>query len=380
MKFARYFLVICGLFYWRSIAKSNNHPKLKPRIAVILPVDESNFNAVGNVLNCMVKAVFDVWRQTGYEFEAEFFNDRRDTMQAASIAEEIARKHFDVAIGTTLSSQALIVSRILDKNEVPFITPLATHPDIVQGKKFSMRLPFNDELQGRLLAHYTHSLLPNVKKVLVIENASLPYSTFLSHKYEAQIKLLVPEIIVSKLKYIDGQFSKEDVVKAYSDSQADAVFVPLYSLDVAGSYSALASVIKKNTLLLSSDGVGASGKLYNAMGPENKFLKFDFVQHNPKDFSGPYAKKFRALHLEKCSKYDLTMNSASGFDLADSTLTALFSKGYRSNAASFKKVYMALAYDGTLGKLQFGKDGEPEKPIHIYTIQNRSVIYKDSLK
>ena len=380
MKLAKCFLAPVGAVFWVSVSSAKEHPKPKPRVAVILPTDESNFNAVGNVLNCMVRAVFESWHQQGYEFDAEFFNDRRDAMQAASVAEVVAKKHFDVAIGTTLSSQALIVSKILDKNGVPFIAPLATHPDVVQGKKFSMRLPFNDELQGRMLARFTHSALPAIKSVLVIENESLPYSTFLSQKYEIQIKLLIPGIKVTKLKYIDGQFRKEDVVKAYSENQADVVFVPLYSLDVAGTYSALASVIKKNTLLLSSDTVGAGDTFYNAMGPENKLLKFDFVQHNPKEFSGSHAQKFKVLHLEKCGKYDLTMNSAAGFDLADSTLTALFSKGYGSNATSFKKIYLDGAYDGTLGKLRFGKDGEPQKPIHIYTIQNRAVIYKESLK
>ena len=380
MKFAKCIFATVGLVFWGTVSLAKEPPKSKPRVAVILPTDESNFNAVGNVLNCMVKAVFETWHQQGHEFDVEFFNDRRDAMQAASVAEEVAKKRFDVAIGTTLSSQALIVSRILDKNGVPFIAPLATHPDVVQGKQFSMRLPFNDELQGRLLARYTHTALPNFKSVLVIENESLPYSTFLSQKYEDQIKLLKPGIKVTKLKYIDGQFRKEDVVKAYSESQADVVFVPLYSLDVAGTYSALSSVIKKNTLLLSSDTVGAGDTFYNATGPENKFLKFYFVQHNPKNFSGPYAEKFKALHVEKCGKYDLTMNSAAGFDLADSTLKALFSKGYTATAGSFKKAYLAGAYDGTLGKLMFGKDGEPQKPIHIYTIQNRSVVYKESLK
>jgi ABC-type branched-subunit amino acid transport system substrate-binding protein len=129
----KYFWAAVAAILWGSSSNAKVHSRPTPRIAVILPTDESNFNAVGNVLNCMVRAVFESWKQRGFEFEAEFFNDRRDAMQAATVAEVITKKQFDVAIGTTLSSQALIVSKILDKNGIPFVAPLATHPDVVRG-------------------------------------------------------------------------------------------------------------------------------------------------------------------------------------------------------------------------------------------------------
>lgn len=380
MKLMKYFWAAVAAILWGSSSNAKVHSRPTPRIAVILPTDESNFNAVGNVLNCMVRAVFESWKQRGFEFEAEFFNDRRDAMQAATVAEVITKKQFDVAIGTTLSSQALIVSKILDKNGIPFVAPLATHPDVVRGKKFSFRLPFNDEKQGHLLARYTHTVFSSIRSVLVIENESLPYSTFLSKKYEEQIKILNPNISVTRIKYIDGQFQKEEIAKAYLKNQDRVVFSPIYSLDIAEIYSALALVVKKDTLLLSSDALGAGNTFFNAMGPENKSLMINLVQHNPKEFVGVNALKFKQIHFKKCKMYDLTMNSAAGFDLAESTLTTLFSDDYESNADSFRKTYLDSKYDGALGPLRFGEDGEPQKPIHIYTIQNRSVIYKESLK
>ena len=84
-------------------------PNHRPKITVVFPTDKSNVNAVGNVVSCMVNAVFEDWEKRGHDFEYEAFNDQRDANQAAIVAEAIAKGAFDVAIGTTFSSQAIIV-------------------------------------------------------------------------------------------------------------------------------------------------------------------------------------------------------------------------------------------------------------------------------
>ncbi len=350
-----------------------------PRIAVIFPTDETNINSVGNVVNCMVRAVFDERKKNGKLFEYDIFNDARDVVQTAKISEIISQKKYDVAIGTTLSSQALIVSKILNQSKIPFFAPLATHPEVVEGKQFSSRLPFSDRQQAKALARFSIKSVKKISSILIINNQSLPYSTFLSEKYQEEILKENPEIKIKKVTYIDGKFNKDDIISIFQEIHYDIVFAPIYSLDVANTYAAIVSVIKSPTILISSDTVGAKGSFITAMGKQNSLLKFFFVQHNPKNFSGPFANNFKKLFENKCGKYQLTMNAAAGFDLANATLNAVFSPRYNGSSESFIQELRTQKYKGVLGDLIFNANGESIKPIHIYSIQGKSVIYKESI-
>ena len=157
-----------GLVFLSSVSSAD--PKL--RMAIIFPEDPSNTNGVGNVAKCMATAVVEDWKSKGSLVQDDYFNDKRDATEAGSVADAIVKGKYDVAIGTTLSSQALIVSKILDGSGIPFFAPLATHPGVVEGKKYSVRLQFSDRRQARKLAEFAVRKKP--RRVLVVRNDSFP--------------------------------------------------------------------------------------------------------------------------------------------------------------------------------------------------------------
>lgn len=344
------------------------------KIAVIFPSDESNINSVGNSLGCMMQSVLDEAIQDGLPISYKTFNDRRDYRHAIEVSNKIVVEKFDIAIGATLSSQALIISKILNENGIFFFAPLATHPDVVQGKKYSVRLPFSDEKQGRVLGEYAARLVKeNKARILVLENLSQPYSTFLSTSFRKRVSVLKKQSLIESYSFLDGGFNEKDLFEKLKTYQPHLIFAPVYSAEAAQAYNNAVLALTDKSIFLAADAVGANDRLLAAVNVFKDSIPFLFVQHNPRFYVGKNVSKFRELYSKKCSIYPDTMNVAAGYDVASATVDVIRSK--RFAIERFLEILRRNQFDGVLGKLKFDVNGEPEKPLHIYSIQGREVKY-----
>ena len=58
---------------------------------------------------------------------------------AAEVDKSIQTYRPVAIIGAITSNTAFVISDIAEKYKIPYITPFATHPDVVKGKEFSFR-------------------------------------------------------------------------------------------------------------------------------------------------------------------------------------------------------------------------------------------------
>lgn len=335
------------------------------KVAIVFPDTPNNPNSVGSHAMCMAKAVIGS-HDTG-NLNVKFFTNSRDPIHTQQVVQKIINEKYELVLGTTLSSQAIVASKLLDSAKIPFIAPLATHPEVTKNKPLSIRIPYSDETQASLLAKASTEIY-SAKRILLVYNKSLPYSTYIADSYKQEIK----NSKVTTYPYVEGLFQVEDIRRKYIDGKFDLIFAPIYSIDMAKLYNKFVSN-NSPAILLGGDAVGGRKNFLDAILPDEKTVQLTFVRQSPKVFEGPYLNEYKRLFKQYC-KGSSNMVSAATFDLIRSTLKVL--QQDKHSKESFVAAFKRQEFNGLMGKFNYSKKtGEPVKDLFLYQIKNKNVRY-----
>ena len=118
----------------------------------------------------------------GRPLAIEAFDDGNDEDKAGTVSEMIGERSDILAVighGTSLTSRAAGSSYQLYK--IPAVTPTATNPNVTKLNTWYFRIIFNDDLQGKVLAHYVRSVL-GYQSVAIVHDTT-PYSRTLANVF-----------------------------------------------------------------------------------------------------------------------------------------------------------------------------------------------------
>lgn len=347
------------------------------KVAILMPTDRQTPHTVGNEVFCGLNGVLKEAINDGLDLKIEHFDNKRDPLTTAQVVGEIISKKFDLVLGTTLSSQAIVAAKALNEAKIAFFAPLATNPKVTDNKDYVIRLPFSDTLQAQLLGKYS-SLGKSAKKILIVYNASTPYSSYIAEQYT---KYLAKNstIDIKSIHYIDGNFDPEQIFKEFKQFKPDILFAPIYSIDMANLYSFF-NKQKTHITLLGADAIGGRRNFFDVIGEQSKYVNLEFVKHNDGTISGPESIRFHALRKKYCPGNDVNMNMAAGYDIANISVKAIkiMSKAKKKfNPLSFVELVKSSQYQGLNGLLIYGQDGEPIKPLFLYRLnKDRAIFWK----
>jgi potassium-dependent mechanosensitive channel len=119
---------------------------------------------------------------SGRPLVIEAFDDAGDEDKASTVSEQIGERSDIVAVighGSSLTSRAAAPNYQLYK--VPAVTPTATNPNVTKLNTWYFRIIFNDDLQGKVLAHYIRSVL-GYQSVAIVHDTT-PYSRTLANVF-----------------------------------------------------------------------------------------------------------------------------------------------------------------------------------------------------
>ncbi len=343
------------------------------RIAAIYPISQpANSDRFGQEAWCLTKAVLNDARKAGLDISVTPFNSNLDPIQASAVAKKIVKENYDIAIGTFVSVQALAAAAIFEEANVPFIVPTATHPDITRGRKFVTRIPFNDARQADLLAKFTVTDL-KPKSVAIIRNVSEPYSDFLGKEYLKRLQELSPGLEVKDYPVLNGFNHHAALVESILKEKRDLIFVPVVQSNVSSFYSELSKQGAKITLL-GSDIVENDVDFLSELGKISPHIKFIFVQHWDRLLRGPEAAKYRTLHQTSCSKYPNSMIGSAAFDSATLLVEAIKAQKQFSRDGLIPTI-RSLNFSGLMGPMIYGSDGDPIKPLQLFTVDKTKTVF-----
>ena len=321
---------------------------------------------------CITDAAIKRAQAAGVALDFTPVNKDYDVFGTLAASERVVNQKFDVAVGTLVSADALVASKVLEKARIPFIVPTATHPNVTAGKKFVTRIPFNDYRQAGLLARLSVTDL-RANKIAVVRNASTPYSDFLGREFAVAAKKLAPGAEIRDYPIFEEFTKFSDLVDRILQHKPDLLFVPLSQAQIASIYVALAN--RGATLtVLSSDTVEKRPKFLEMMAPISDDIRFIYPQHWNGKFEGPEASRYLSLHKKYCGQYEPSMTTMAAYDSIELVIHAL-KQNPSARGKELVQLIRSVPYHGMTGKIVYGVDGDPIKPIELYRVEGKDVVF-----
>lgn len=365
----RYALILCALFLISFEAQAK-----KVRVAGIYPNHtKGHLNcSCGLEGACITEAAIKQAQAEGMDIDFTLVNKDWDIFGTLGASQKVVNTKFDVAVGTLVSADALVASDVLESAGIPFIVPTATHPKVTAGKRFVTRIPFNDVRQAALLARLALTDL-SAKRIAVIRNASAPYSDFLGREFAKDVKERDSSVEVLDYPIFEGFTNFSSLVAKVLEHKPDLLFVPLPQAQNASIYVELANRGAALTML-SSDTIEGKPKFLDMMTPISDSIRFIYPKHWNGKFEGPEASRYLSLHKKHCGQYEPSMTTMAAYDAIELVIRAL-KKNPKARGQELVRLIREIPYHGMTGKMVYGPDRDPVKPIELFRVEGKEVVF-----
>lgn len=254
----------------------------------------------------------------GKKIELISYDDKGDATEAVNAYNKLVTSDEVVAIiGAITSTPTIAVAQNSVKDNIPIMTPTATHPDVTSYGNNTFRSCFLDPFQGSTMANFASSEL-KAKTAAIIYNTSDTYSTGLKDSFTAKAGELGLQVVATE------GYGKDDVdfraqLTNIAAQNPDVLFIPEYYNNVYLIASQAKEIGLKATLL----GVdGTDGVLSLEGADQSVFEGMYFANHYSTDDPSEIVQNFLTGFKDK---YKETPNAlaALGYDGAMILINAI---------------------------------------------------------
>jgi branched-chain amino acid transport system substrate-binding protein len=263
-------------------------------------------------------------------------------------------------IGGTFSGVTLAIKELAVPDNMPILTPTATHPDVTLNAPNVFRACYTDSYQGEVAAVFIDETLGK-KKVAVLYNQEDAYSTGLAEAFKAEYAGRGTVVLDLAFAAADTDFSS--LLSQIAASDAEAVFLPGYVAEV-GVILTQAKAAGLTIPFVGGDGWdGVEADYADAAEGHyfaNHYAKTDPAQ-NIQDFVANFTAKYKeAPNALAALAYDAVYAMAAALEDAGST-----------DADDLIAALASLDYaDAVTGAIKFDADGNPIKAVTMIQIVN----------
>ncbi len=323
--------------------------------AVELYVNE--FNAAGGV--------------NGRPIELVVYDEKGEATEAVNAYNKLVTSDEVVAIiGDVTSTPTFAVAQASVADNMPLLTPTATHPDVTTYGKNIFRACFQDPFQGSTMAKLAYNEL-GAKTAAIIYNSSDAYSTGLMEAFTAAAQEAGLEIVATE-GYATGDVDFRSQLTNIQSKNPDALFIPDYYNQCYMIATQAKSIGIDATLL----GVDGTDGVLAIEGADTSVL--DGLYFSNHYFDADTAEKVQTFCNNYETKYGEVPNAlaALGYDAAMIMCAAISSvvasgKTVDNSAESRQAIIDAIAatdMDCVTGHLTFDETNNPIKECTIIKI------------
>ncbi|MFQ5869397.1 MAG: ABC transporter substrate-binding protein, partial [Candidatus Zixiibacteriota bacterium] len=275
-------------------------------------------------------------------------------------------------IGGTSSKLALTGASVAQELRIPFISPVATNPNVTATGSYISRICFIDPFQGSALAEYSHNLLKLGKMGIIFDpedEYSLGLATYFKKRYLEEGGELLFEIFQT-----EADLDSTAIVAAIKEKKPDAVFLPGYHKQAAE----LVRLVKPEGLevaMLGGDGWES---------PEFDQATADILSENDQvyitthfspDNTKPLVQRFVADYRSRHGKVP-TASAALGYDAAGVVSEALRRTPQLSRNACSEAINSTTDYNGVTGTISLNEKRNPMKEVVILKAYGGGFIFE----
>ena len=314
------------------------------------------FNAAGGVNGKLIDLII--------------YDDKGDPVEAMNAYNKLVYDdEVPAIIGPVTSSPTFGVAEASVEDNMPCITPTATHPDVTTYGSNFFRACFEDPFQGGTMARFAAAEL-GAKTAGIIYNSADAYSTGLMDAFVEAAAEAGLEIVVTE-GYAAGDVDFKAQLTNIANATPDVLFIPDY-YNTAYMICSQARELGITATFLGVDGT--DGVLAIEGADYSVFEGMYFANHYSADDTAEVVVNFRKAYEEA---YGETPNAlgALAYDGAKILFEALIkvdNAGVEIGPDSHQEIIDALSeteIDGVTGHITFDENNNPVKDLAIIKIE-----------
>jgi branched-chain amino acid transport system substrate-binding protein len=357
---------------WPTTSLGSDNPLVKIGIIVAQSGKAQDYGQ--SALRGAQLAVDEINSQGGvldHRLELTIFDNKSTALYSKEAAAKAIDQEVVGVVGAVWSTHSLAAAPVLQKHQIPMISPGSTAPEVTQIGHFIFRTCYTDAFQGKLMADFAYKST-RYRRAAVLTNISESYSKVLAHFFSTHFKLNGGEVVFEG-GYKDLATDYEDILLPLKSIKPQVIFVPGYSQD-SGLIIKQARKMGIDAIFMGGDAWETSIADYAGDALSGSYFSTFWHPNAPYQRNQQFMKLFNASYGQaEISAY---------VPLAYDAVWLLTDAMRRSNSLDPRKIRDALAkthdYQGATGRFSFNTSGDPiNKGASILKYKdNRWLFYK----
>lgn len=281
----------------------------------------------------------------------------------------IARYNVTALVGAPRSQVAIPVAALAESLRIPFITSMATHPEVTAEKRYAFRTIFSDTFQAEALARFAvHEL--GARKAAVLYEVTSGDSSSLAGLFKKAFEARGGRVVAFE-PYISGEANWVHQLEAVRIGGAQLLFLPNHGNEVPRQ-ARLARAAGIDIPLLGGDDWWGLETDKDRAAMEGGFFSTDYAL----DLDNVQHSEFLASYRDRY-KEDPNDNAAHIYDALGLLFRVIGEQG-RADPESIRSGLAGLReYSGVTGTMRFQGRGDPVKSaVIIHVTQGRFRVVK----
>jgi len=318
-----------------------------------------------------------------YTIKLAIQDSNSNPAEGKSAAQKLADDGAVVLIGEVASGITATMTEVASATGVPIVAVGATRTDLSQKVNNFFRVCYTDAFQGPVMANFAYNDL-GLKKVAIVTDKALPYSTGLSDSFRKVFTALGGEIVGEEF-YNAGDTQFGAIVTNLKNQSPDGLFLSGYFTEVGP----LARQLRAGGVtvpLLGGDGWDSSD-LISSGG--DAIVGGYFCNHYNADEDRPVVKSFLDSFTKKYGQPPATTMAALGYDATKLVLDALKRAIEKAEAEGKPLDTLMITqaidetenFEGVSGTITLkGQNGDPRKSALVVEVTKTGFKFAKSFK
>ncbi len=310
----------------------------------------------------------------GAEVEIIAYDDKHDATEATNAYNKLVTSDEVIAIiGAVTSTPTIAVAQASLEDNIPIMTPTATHPDVTSFGNNMFRSCFLDPFQGSTMAKFAKNEL-DATKAAVIYNNSDAYSTGLYESFvETSEEVGLEVVAVESYAGTDADFKAQ--LTNIASKNPDVIFAPDY-------YNSLYLLMTQaNEVGVEAQFLGVDGGdgILGIEGVDASQVEgLYFANHYSTEDQSPLVQNFLSGYKAKYNE-DPSALAALGYDGAMLLIAAIEKVAADMEIEPTGEVFQAIidALDATdmecvTGNITYDENNNPQKTCAIILVKDNA--------
>jgi branched-chain amino acid transport system substrate-binding protein len=314
--------------------------------------------AWGTAIRRGAEMAIDDAHERGERVELVIEDDQAKPEQSALIAEELMTRDGVVAVvGGETSGKALSIAPLADRNRVTLVSPTASAPVVTRGHHYVFRVCATDDLEALAIANVAREQL-HARRAVILRDTKNDYSVGIAETF---VRVFGP--VAGMFDYGEGDNDFHGQLTSAKALAPDVIVIPGYYSDVAQI------AIQARDLGITTPLLGGSGwdspKLVEIGG---RAVEGGTFASGLRSASPRFVERFR-------KRYGVEPDAANAesYD-AVSLVCAAVKKAGNDRQRVRDAIASTRDFSGASGMITIGKDGNAEKPLGVFKVENGRFI------